>query len=534
MELALAAGGAALFSAVAAAVKDSPQFSEAWTGATKHVRLLLTPNAPEARLRAALRGLSAAYDATRRSLDGSRRGMTSADLMRVAAALRGVPPGTVVKLNLSHTVIEQDVALALAQGHACLADLGALRLRGCALGDESVAALCASLHHPSAASSSQLSELALASNRLSSAAAAAIAEAVLELPALQTLDLSYNALGHAGCASIGEALAERRSLQTLSLASVGLDDSGVVALATLLSEVPLLDLDLDGNSAGDGAVGALLGMAARSNVLSSLRLSANEVSLTGALAVAAHLVARPSGSLRSLALSNNPLTVEGADALSGALRSNSSLAELSLTGTGATVETVLTVNELVARNRAAARQQSRAHTKSLLRAASAQAAQHEDYGREPLAPVGRAASTAVQGAPGTSLGASIDEQPQLPQGSKAHLPVAPKTPADAPVSNSQSAELSSRDFQTPVLFASAHAASVGLQRFSPSFAPTGDLSAGVVRQRRELHVLPSARIILLDNTGLRSDLAPLPPPLPRSIRPAPTDLSFTPPPPHPV
>ena len=96
-----------------------------------------------------------------------------------------------------------------------------------------------------------------------------------------------------------------------------------------------------------------------------------------------------------------------------------------------------------------------------------------------------------------------------------------RAPADAPYTSAPAATMADRDFDTPALFAAAHAARLGAtsapggsgaaggesERFVPSFAPTGDLSAGVVRQRRELHVLPSARIVLLDGVGLSDEHA---------------------------
>ena len=66
-------------------------------------------------------------------------------------------------------------------------------------------------------------------------------------------------------------------------------------------------------------------MAARTGALSSLRLSANAVGKPGALAIASHLVARPAGPLRSIALSNNTLgaannSLQGIPAEIGRLR----------------------------------------------------------------------------------------------------------------------------------------------------------------------------------------------------------------------
>ena len=366
MEVAVAAGSAALFTACKAALDEHPELTSAVATTLKKLRSALTnERTSEDLLLAALRGLPVAFDAERRSLDASRRGLTPDNLRRLASSLQQVPSGTVLKLNLSHTPLAE-VAPALAHAHLALSALSALRMRGCALTDAGVAPICRALHHADAAASSQLAELALASNGLTAASADALAAAVRELPTLQSLDMSYNPLGRAGCVAIGEALAEVRALTCLSLASVGLDDEGCAALAEIISVVPSLsELDLDGNAASDGAVGALLGMASRSDALASLRLSANAIGTPGALAVAAHLVARPAGPLRSLSLSNNALGAAGGDALRAALRSNTAIAELSLTGTGATADTLVAVGDAIARNRAAQRRSAQLHTKSL-------------------------------------------------------------------------------------------------------------------------------------------------------------------------
>ena len=445
--------------------------------------------------------------------------MTSAAPVGVTSS-RAAPPGTLTKLNLSHTPLSEASALALGQAHLALAALGALRLRGCGLGDVGLAPICRALHHPEAAASSRLTELALASNGLTPSIASRLADALRELPALLSLDLSYNPLGADGCVSIGEALSERRVLQALSLASCALDDAGVTRLAASLKDVPLGELDLDGNSASDAAVGALLGMSNHGMPLAALRLSANAIGQPGACALAAHLAARPGGPLRSLALSNNPLTADGCEALRAALRSNSALSELSLNGAGASPELLQEIGESVARNRQAARQISRMHTKSLLRAASAQIQQRVDDAENKL--YGKAsapAPTAVTDAPWAAAAEGLSP-PNSVRGEKGHaIPAVPQTPADAPYSRASTAG-SQQQFDTPAAFASAHGArmasssgsgantgTVMRQSFSPSFAPTGDLSAGVVRQRRELFMLPSARIVLLDSSGIGDEHA---------------------------
>ena len=412
---------------------------------------------------------------------------------------------------------------------------------------------------------------------------------------------------------------------------MNLDDAGVISLAQCLSgAVPLSEIDLDGNGAGDGGMGALLTMASGAQShpgLATLRLSANLVGEYGAMALAAHMVARPTGSLRSLALSNNPLTFGGCEALRKAMRSNSSVTELSLTGTGAAADAMIDINAALTRNRTQQRAESRKHTKNLLRAASTAIAQAESGGGmgpasggvtggvtgggagggaggggaraggggarrragagggEGRPAAGGATSTTTDAAdanrpappPPVDIGdatpredsaerTSSPRQPAYEAG--ACLPEAPATPPDAPHNSAAAymASLSSSagaaevggsegfsggygggegfgggyggggNVDTAAIYASAHAArmaqrapaqphggatplgatpraggsagpGLATSSFAPSFAPTGDLSTSVVRQRRELHVLPSARIVLLEGAGLGDEHA---------------------------
>ena len=481
MEIALAAGSAALFSAVSAALNDSPELRKNLRDKIAAVQALMPgakPN-PHMLLRAVLASLPVALDTDKLSLDGSRRGLSTENLITIARALQAAPPGTLLKLNLSHTAVAEESACALGQSHLALARLAALRMRACQLGDVGVVPIIRALHHPEAAASSRLAELALASNGLTATSASELAHVLRELPALLSLDLSYNPLGSDGCALVAEALAERRVLEALSLASVGCDDPGVTRLAEAVGDVPLRELDLDGNGASDPAVGALLGMAARGMPLSSLRLSANAIGAPGACAIAAHLAARPGGPLRSLALSNNPLTADGCEALRACLASNTAIAELALTGTGGATDCLVGVSEAVARNRAAQRQASRMPTKQLLRAASTSIAARE------LADPSSSSSV-----PAVTPRVMQDAQ-LVPPRPISTIPAAPTTPADAP--HPQQYQVASpTHFDTPAAFASGvGVSSTDETSFSPSFAPTGDLSVGVVRQRRQLFLMPS-------------------------------------------
>ena len=237
MELVLAASSAAVVSACTAALRDHPELAARLKRSLRRaVAPFAKPSATDA-LHDALRGLPVALDAARSSLDGSRRGLKTTDLLRIAACIEAAPPGTLRRLNLSHTPLSVDVAASLSQAHAAISQLHVLRLRGCALGDSGVALICMALNHRDATASTTITELALAANGLTPHAADALASAVRESPSLCTLDLSYNQLGPAGCIAIAEAIGERRVLQTLSLSSAGLDDDSVVRLGHALSSV---------------------------------------------------------------------------------------------------------------------------------------------------------------------------------------------------------------------------------------------------------------------------------------------------------
>ena len=291
MEIALAAGASALFSAATAAVNDNPELQKQINSKLASLRSLM-PYAeplPHDILLKALGTLPVAFDADKRSLDGSRPVGREYRDRRKRRRLRWH----------AHRSLAHAASRGLGRWRwatRARAEAAAARLRSGDVGPRPSRAL----HHPEAAASSRLTELALASNGHTPSIASRLADALRELPALLSLDLSYNPLGADGCVSIGEALSERRVLQALSLASCALDDAGVTRLAASLKDVPLGELDLDGNSASDAAVGALLGMSNHGMPLAALRLSANAIGQPGACALAAHLAARPGGPLRSL------------------------------------------------------------------------------------------------------------------------------------------------------------------------------------------------------------------------------------------
>mgnify|MGYP002814690307 CR=1 FL=1 len=97
----------------------------------------------------------------------------------------------------------------------------------------------------------------------------------------------------------------------------------------------LISLDLEANDIADGALSALLRLAAVGRSLQALHLSANSIGTDGARALASHLIAHPEGPLRSIGLSNNPLGKAGVKAIAVAVRGHAALVELSMLGTGA-------------------------------------------------------------------------------------------------------------------------------------------------------------------------------------------------------
>ena len=247
-------------------------------------------------------------------------------------------------------------------------------------------------------------------------------------------------------------------------------------------------------------------MASQSGTLATLRLSANAIGEMGALALAGHLRGSSHSELRAIALSNNPIGPKGGEALRGALRTCSSVTELSLTGVGLTKEQADEIEACVARNRTAAKQESRKQTKSLIRAASLQAAECTDTAghlQRRGGSSGGGEKTAARPTPASATAArsgqhSSHETPSQPgKPAAAHSPSCGRSDGRPVVA----VDLASMVAPLPGLAAAAAPAE------TDRFAPTGDLTSGIVRQRRELFMLPSARLVLLDGVGLADEHA---------------------------
>ena len=131
MEVLLAAGGGMILSAGAAALKEDPALAVSLRGIARRLQSTFSGPSQEDLLQQAMRGLPVALDSSRSSIDGSRRGLRSPDLLRIASMLQTITPGTLRKLNLSHTAMSVDVAATFGFAHEGLSALLVLRLRGC-------------------------------------------------------------------------------------------------------------------------------------------------------------------------------------------------------------------------------------------------------------------------------------------------------------------------------------------------------------------------------------------------------------------
>ena len=153
------------------------------------------------------------------SLDGSRRGLKSAELALVTQYMLSPDTGHKLrKLNLSHTPLSEEVVSQLCEALKILPELTVLRVRDCALRDVDAAAICDALHPPGVTRRRALVELAIASNDLGVESGKAIAAAVRELPALCHLDVSFNKLTGSSGQQIARAIALSRSIETLGFA----------------------------------------------------------------------------------------------------------------------------------------------------------------------------------------------------------------------------------------------------------------------------------------------------------------------------
>ena len=369
MELGVAAGVAAMWAAYKASVDEghNPAVGDVIRSSLRRLIQLTREDAADV-----LRGSPVKLSMERERLEGEAP-LAPQQVLAVATYLRTGDGQKLRSLDLSRSSLaDAAVAAQLAEAIGGVGSLEVLRLRACALAGAAADALCLALRaeRRDGSAGRRLAELELANNALDADGGRALARALPALPALRTLDLSYNALGTAGVAALADALASHGTLTSLGLASNQLETDALRSLAGALrtSVAPLAELDVEHNSIGDEALAELLRAVAACGALRQLRLGSNAFTADAANTLAAHLVAFPAGPLRSVGLANNAVG-GGGDALVAALRANTSLTELSLVGTGLTAAHAEALASCAERNRLAQAEEARARRAALVQQA---------------------------------------------------------------------------------------------------------------------------------------------------------------------
>ena len=369
MELGVAAGVAAMWAAYKASVDEghNPAVGDVIRSSLRRLIQLTREDAADV-----LRGSPVKLSMERERLEGEAP-LAPQQVLAVATYLRAGDGQKLRSLDLSRSSLaDAAVAAQLAEAIGGVGSLEVLRLRACALAGAAADALCLALRaeRRDGSAGRRLAELELANNALDADGGRALARALPALPALRTLDLSYNALGTAGVAALADALASHGTLTSLGLASNQLETDALRSLAGALrtSVAPLAELDVEHNSIGDEALAELLRAVAARGALRQLRLGSNAFTADAANTLAAHLVAFPAGPLRSVGLANNSVG-GGGDTLVAALRANTSLTELSLVGTGLSAAHAEALASCAERNRLAQAEEARARRAALVQQA---------------------------------------------------------------------------------------------------------------------------------------------------------------------
>jgi hypothetical protein len=144
---------------------------------------------------------------------------------------------------------------------------------------------------------------------------------------LRKLDLSHNDIGGGfGCACISEGLSHNSTLRILDLSWNSLKESGARSIATVIkSNVGLQELFLSSNRLREGGAREIADALAHNTALRVLNVSSNHIGEGGGRAFASAL--KCNMSLRSLDITWNTLS-HGAEALGDALATNSTLENL--------------------------------------------------------------------------------------------------------------------------------------------------------------------------------------------------------------
>ena len=189
-------------------------------------------------------------------------------------------------LDLSYMPIGIKGAAALAAmllGHQCA--LTALRLDGCELGADGIAALAVAIGD--GARCAPLKSLRIEYNSLGALGMRALAAALPQRPTLRALFAGCNALGEAGVRSLASAVSVCAHIDTLDVGDNDLNERAVRALLEgVRSQYGLTALDLSNNRFGDAGAEALAAEIRTNPSLLFVRAAGNSIGQDGGAALA--------------------------------------------------------------------------------------------------------------------------------------------------------------------------------------------------------------------------------------------------------
>ena len=175
----------------------------------------------------------------------------------------------------------------------------------------------------------KITELKLESNKIGTAGARALAEALEGNQTLQQLHLQASHIGDEGAQVIAKAIENNRQipLQQLQLETNQIGERGALAIAKAIEnnrQIPLTQLILSNNQIG--TVGALMLSRAIENnpqvPLQQLSLGGNQIGDKGIIALAKAIEKNPQIPLQTLGLGGNQIGDKGTQALAKAIENN--------------------------------------------------------------------------------------------------------------------------------------------------------------------------------------------------------------------
>ncbi|XP_065900976.1 leucine-rich repeat-containing protein 74B-like [Dysidea avara] len=178
--------------------------------------------------------------------------------------------------------------------------------------------------------------LYMMSNDLTSQEASAISDM---MTCLEELYISRNKLGDDGAVIISKGITKSNTLRVLNISDNNITSTGAIAIANSLHNTSLEELDMSQNAIGQDGATAIAQAITNNKTLKQLNISICEITAIGATAIANSLLHNTS--LEELHMSCNAIGEDGATAIAQAITNNKTLKQLNIskceiTATGAT------------------------------------------------------------------------------------------------------------------------------------------------------------------------------------------------------